>query len=204
MAKRTYGQDCALARAGDLIGARWTLLLVRDLLVSPRRFNDLLGSLQGIGTNLLASRLRELESAGLIERRESDGVRHYALTRRGRALEPAVLALYRWSLSQGADDRPYDVHRDDWDLLALKSLFQPGRAADLRVSVQFEAAAFMGWAEVGNAQMRIGLGRAREADLVVAATVRDLFLGRVDAEALLTGGDPATLRRFMSAFALRA
>jgi len=205
MSKRRYKQNCALARTIDVIGERWTLLLVRDLLVSPHRFNELLESLKGIGTNLLASRLQDLESVDLIERRESGGggVRVYALTERGRALEPAILALMRWGLTRGPEKRVGDHHRDDWDLLALKALYQPNRAGDLSVVVQFDAPGFAGWARIEDQRMSIGVGTARDAEIVVNGSVADLFLGPSSPAELLTRGTASSLHRFTSAFALR-
>ena len=205
MTKRSYKQNCALARANDVIGERWTLLLVRDLLVAPRRFNQLLDSLKGIGTNLLASRLRDLEAAGIIERQQGDGrVRVYALTTRGWALEPALLELVRWSLIHGPENKEGDHHRDDWDLLALKALFQPNRAEDLSVAVQFDSAEFEGWVRIDAQQMNVGLGKAENADVSINGTIKDLFLGTKPPEELQTKGAVRDLEQFMSAFALRA
>lgn len=205
MGKRSYKQNCALARASDVVGERWTLLLVRDLLVSPRRFNELLNSLKGIGTNLLAARLKDLEAADIIERRDGGGtVRVYALTERGQALEPAVLALIRWGLTRGPESRVGDQHRDDWDLLALKALFQPSRAADLSICVQFDAPEFEGWARIEDQHMSIGVGKIHDAEIGINGTIKDLFLGSSSAAELLTKGSVSTLRGFMSAFALRA
>src|SRR5918996_4677686 len=99
MGKRRYDQYCALARALDVVGERWTLLLVRELLLGPRRYTDLLGGLPGIGTNLLADRLRYLEQVGLVRRRvlpPPAGSTVYELTELGRELEPTVFALGRW------------------------------------------------------------------------------------------------------------
>ena len=200
MGRRSYGQQCALARAGDVIGERWTLLLLRDLLIAPRRFKDLLEAEAGIGTNLLAARLKDLEAAGLVVHRD----RLYALTARGCALEPAVLGLIRWGLRHGPEASARDRRRDDWDLLALKALFQPDRAGDLAVLVQFRAGAFEAWVRIAAGAMRIGLGAATDPDLVVDGTVADLFLGHGPAAARLASGDPQTLHRFMAAFALRA
>lgn len=202
MNRRSYGQNCALARAADLIGERWTLLLIRDLLVAPRRFNELQDSLRGMGSNLLAKRLRDLEAGGLIERPEH-GARRYALTARGRALEPAVLALIRWGLLHGPENRDGDHHRDDWDLLALKAAFQPERAAGIALTVRFVAASLNGWVRIAERQMTTGLGDRHGADVVIAGTVADLFLHGSDPRALLQHGKPADLERFVSAFALR-
>ena len=202
MSKRSYQQNCALARAGDVIGERWSLLLVRDLLVAPRRFNELLASLKGMGTNLLAKRLKALEAAAVVERVHAKGA--YALTARGYALEPAVLALVRWGLLHGPENRPGDHHRHDWDLLALKSVFQPDRADGLSLTVQFDCDALQGWARIEDQTMAIGLGQVDGADISIAGTVSDLFLGDKEPLTLITAGSPDDLQRFVAAFALRA
>ena len=201
MARRSYRQNCALARSIDVIGERWTLLLVRDLLVGPRRFRDLVRSLKGIGTNLLASRLKDLEAAGLIERRGEQG---YALTKSGEALEPAVLALVRWGLVHGPRNQPGDYHEDEWDLVALKALFQPQRAGDLSARVQFDASSLEGWIEIRDGSVSIGLGQLADPDIVIGGTIAELFTGDAAAESLLAAGDPNDLQRFMRAFAIRA
>jgi len=204
MSKRSYQQNCALARANDVIGERWTLLLLRDLLISPRRFNELLVSLKGIGTNLLAARLKDLEVADVIEREQGRGrTKVYAITERGRALEPALLALIRWGLSHGPENRTGDHHRDDWDLLALKALFQPTRASELAICVQFEAPDFLGWARIADLQMSVGLGTADSADIIINGSIHDLFLSSAKPLELLAVGSLADLEKFISAFALR-
>lgn len=200
MAKRSYRQNCALARAADVIGERWTLLLVRDLLIGPRRFRDLVRSLKGIGTNLLTSRLRELQAAGLIERRGQQG---YALTSSGAALEPAVLALVRWGLAYGPPNHPGDYHEDEWDLVALKALFQPQRAGDLDLRVQFDSAEVEGWMRIDSGSVSIGAGRLDSPDLVIGGTIAELFTGELAAESLLSSGNAQDLQRFMKAFALK-
>ncbi len=203
MGKRSYRQNCALAQAVDIVGERWTLLLVRDLLVGPRRFRDLQHSLKGIGSNLLSDRLKELESAGVIERR-GNGVHRYALTASGKALEPAVLALVRWGLAHGPRNQPGYYHQDDWDLVALKALFQSKRAGDMTVTVQFDADDLAGWMRIDAGVVTIGMGSAPAADLVVGATIAELFTGDAPPASLLRSGDPEELHRFMKVFALRA
>ena len=202
MTKRSYQQDCALAHSADLIGERWTLLLIRDLLVSPRRFNELQKSLKGIGSNLLAARLKELEQDGVIEPYASgDGSRRYRLTVRGRALEPAILGLIRWGYTNSKPGTDKGHHRDDWDLLALKAFFQPGMAADLRLSVQYHSDAVSGWTQIIDGHMTIGLGEIDDADLVVQGTVRDLFRGAGEPHLLLSQGSASELERYMQSFA---
>src|SRR5436305_7874524 len=98
-APRSYDQYCAVARGLDVIGDRWTLLLVRDLLLGPKRYKDLLEGLPGIGTNLLAARLRELERAEVIERHALPppaGSTVYQLTPTGEALQPVMMSIGRW------------------------------------------------------------------------------------------------------------
>ena len=99
-AKSGYGQDCPVARTLDIVGERWTLLILRDLLrEGPRRFQDLEASLVGIGPNTLSARLKRLEQGGIVERRfyEQHPPRaEYALTDKGRALGPVLLALKKW------------------------------------------------------------------------------------------------------------
>ena len=99
--RRTYGQFCPVARSLDLLGERWTLLIVRELLIGPQRYSDLRDRLPGMWSNLLAQRLRDLDEAGLVQRRELPPPAArlvYELTERGRALEPVVYELARWGL----------------------------------------------------------------------------------------------------------
>jgi DNA-binding HxlR family transcriptional regulator len=128
----TYGQYCALARALDLIGARWTLLIVRNLVGGPKRFSELQEGLPGIPTNLLASRLRDLEEAGIVERilreRGSSAV-VYRLSPLGVELEPALVALALWgakSLGEPEKDAFYSI---DGLNLALRAAFQSEKAS---------------------------------------------------------------------------
>ncbi len=157
-----------------------------------------------MGTNLLAARLRDLEAADIVERRVgANGARLYALTERGQALEPAVLALIRWGLTHGPENRPGDHHRDDWDLLAIKSMFHPKRAIDLTVCVQFDSPELEGWARIEGGEMFIGVGKAEQPDAVVKGTVADLFVNAEDPLDLVADSERSSLHAFMHAFALQ-
>lgn len=205
MPARSYRQNCALAHTADIIGDRWSLLLIRDLLIHPRRFRDLVASLKGIGTNLLSDRLRRLEQDGLLEqRRRAAGGKAYALTPAGRALEPAVLGLVHWGLRFAQRNRPDFHHRDDWDLLALKSVFQPKRTPGLAATAQFQGDEFAGWFAIADGHAEIGLGVSEAADLVFEGTVAQVFTSNKPPEEWLVSGDEALLGRFLSAFALHA
>ena len=203
MAKRSYRQNCALALTGDVIGERWSMLLIRDLLTGPKRYKELSQSLQGMGTNLLASRLRDLEAAGIVERQGRDQGGHvYALTDAGRALEPVILAMVRWGLKYLPDRIEGYYHQDDWDLVALKAAFQPQLSAGLAICTQFVADGVTAWVDIREQRVTIGLGESDKADITISGTIENLFVEAKDPAALLSSGSPQKLNQFMSAFAL--
>jgi DNA-binding HxlR family transcriptional regulator len=157
MSERKYNQDCALARASDLLGERWTLLIVRDLLIAPRRFGELETRLKGMGTNLLAKRLKDMQHAGLVSGGEARSPYH--LTEMGTALEPMVLQLVRWSLHWvPGTSGPAGLHYLDWDLLALKSLFVPDPKMRRSLVARFEADKWIAWIEIDQRRYACGLG----------------------------------------------
>ena len=127
--RRSYDQYCGLARALDVVGERWTLLIVRNLLLGPRRYTDLHDELPGITTNLLAKRLRELEQLGLIEKEERPPPvpsTVYRLTALGAALEPPIMELARWGGRFLGAPRPADTLNIGWGLLAMKRRYRGG------------------------------------------------------------------------------
>ncbi|WP_456695905.1 winged helix-turn-helix transcriptional regulator [Aeromicrobium sp. P5_D10] len=128
--KRAYGQYCGLARALDVVGDRWSLLIVRELLVGPARYGQLQTGLPGISTNLLAERLRELEEAGVLERQldsHSNGVA-YALTPWGRELRGPVASLVNWSTPLMVSGPLGDSFQPHWLIIALESLLGAKRS----------------------------------------------------------------------------
>ena len=125
--KRSYRQYCGLAKALDALGERWTLLIARDLMLGPRRYGGILKGLEGLTTNLLAERLKDMEAAGLIARKKlSPPLRGfaYALTDAGRDLEPVLLALGKWGWR--FMEKPGSGDRRDlaWGLFALKRRYR--------------------------------------------------------------------------------
>lgn len=124
--RKSYGQFCALARALDHVGDRWTVLIIRELLLAPARYGELLGALPGLATNLLAQRLRQLEIDGLVERTTQGGSPYamYRLTLQGRALEPVLLALIRWGARYMDRGPGGDVVDDRWAWLAMRALLE--------------------------------------------------------------------------------
>lgn len=119
---RSYGQYCGLARALDIVGERWNLLIVRELLPGPLRYNELKSSLAGIASNLLAERLRTLEEHGILERRLGDSGVLYALTPWGAELRVPMEALGRWAAPLVATGRGSDSFQPRWLVLALPAL----------------------------------------------------------------------------------
>jgi len=139
---KTYDQFCGLAHALDLIGSRWTLLIIRELMVEPRRFSEIEEGLPGIPSNVLSSRLKELEASGLAERqvmpRPSSGVA-YALTPYGRELEPILSSLGMWGAkSMGPPTEGVQVSCSSL-ALGLRSMFEPGKhdGPDFSFEVKF-------------------------------------------------------------------
>ena len=131
MAARSYGQYCGVTTAVELVGERWAMLIVRDLLVGPRRYTDLKVGLPRIPTNILSTRLKELQEGGVVRRvpLHNCGL-VYELTDYGRALEPIILALGRWGFQTMGDPDEGDVVTPDSLTMALRTAFQADAAAD--------------------------------------------------------------------------
>lgn len=151
---RRYGQYCGLARALDVVGDRWNLLIVRQLLVAPARYRDLLDGLPGVATNLLADRLRDLEAAGVVERRlatEGNAV-EYLLTPWGAGLREPVEGLIRWSTPLMVSGPGGDRFRPEWLALALPALLAGTAPATVGIAVDgqlFQVLATESGVEVG-------------------------------------------------------
>ncbi|MFI6732493.1 winged helix-turn-helix transcriptional regulator [Nonomuraea sp. NPDC050451] len=132
---RSYGHYCGLARSLEVVGDRWNLLIVRQLLIAPARYRDLIDGLPGIATNLLADRLRDLEASGVVERRLAGegSVVAYALTPWGAELRRPIESLIRWSTPLMVRGPEGDSFRPEWLALALPALL------DTRVKVRLSA-----------------------------------------------------------------
>lgn len=213
MAVRDYGQYCGVTQALELIGERWALLIVRDLLVGPRRYGELAGGLLRIPSNVLATRLKELQAAGLIRRAPRSRVIVYELTPYGRELEPVVLALGAWGFKAMGEPRDEQVVTPDAMTMALRTAFQPQVAARLPATAY---AARFGQAELLVRVDGSGLDVARgggAADLAFAtgADIRGLLSGDLRADHAVASGAVEVLHgpldlldRFVSTFHLAA
>jgi len=129
MTRKTYGQYCGLAKALDHVGDRWTLLIVRELLMGPRRYSRIRAGLPGIATNLLADRLRELEADGIIRQGDAG----YELTEFGRGLEKVVHELVRWGGHWMRHREPEEEFRPEWFAIALAALVPRRRAGKVEI-----------------------------------------------------------------------
>ena len=209
--KRTYKQFCPLARSLDILGERWTLLIVRNLLVGPQRYKDLLDGLPGIGTNLLAARLKELEKEGIIRRRTLPppaGSTVYELTELGWGLEEPIHVFARWGIWTLRQDSPEDEFRPRWGATGLGIIFRPEAAAGVHETYEVRIDGEVFTARVDDGMLEIAQGAARDPDLVMScdsATWRAMSSSLTPANALTTGrlkieGNPAAVGHFARMF----
>jgi DNA-binding HxlR family transcriptional regulator len=166
---RSYGQFCGVARALDLVGERWALLVVRELILGPKRFTDLAAGLPGIGTNVLTARLRELEQGGVVQRRvlaPPAGSTVYELTPYGRELEPVLLALGRWGVLSMGPRRPDQTLRSGWIGVALRAFAAPP-ASGLEGTVELRLEDSVFHVRLAGGEVAVLDGPAREPELVI-------------------------------------
>jgi DNA-binding HxlR family transcriptional regulator len=213
MASREYGQYSGITRAMELVGERWALLIVRDLLVGPRRYGELAAGLPRIPSNILAARLKELQEVGVIRRAPRSRVIVYELTPYGRELEPVVLAFGAWGFKALGDPREEQVITPDSMTIDLRAAFRSTVAATLPATAY---AARLGGAElliqVDGATLDVSRGDG-PVDLAFAAGtgIRQLLSGELEADdAIATGvvevlrGRGTLLGRFTNTFRLAA
>jgi DNA-binding HxlR family transcriptional regulator/putative sterol carrier protein len=212
---REYGQYCGLAHALDVVGGRWSLLIVRDLLTGPKRFKDLEVGLAGIPTNMLSARLKELEDFGVIRRqllpRPAKGV-GYELTDYGRELEEPLVKLGLWgarSLGPADEGQPISI---DGLALGLRGAFRPDAAAGVARTYELTLNGRSLWISVDDGRLSIS-AEADGADVALATTpalLIGLLFGQVrvdDAIAagrLTVSGSKAEARRFFKIFRFSA
>ena len=192
VSRRTYDQTCSLASGLDVLGERWTLLLVRELLLGPQRFSDLLDSLDGIGPNTLATRLRGMEADGLIGKRRLPAPAAstvYELTERGRALEPVLLELARWGRELLPAD-PGELH-PGWVAFGLKIAFDASAAEDVRLTCELRVDAETYVVAINGGQLSVTRGEHPGADAVIETdgeTLYKLGNGELDLRAASADG----------------
>lgn len=182
MTERTYDHYCAVAKALDLVGERWTLLLVRELAGGPMRYTDLIAGVPGIATDVLAARLRKLEESGIVERRTLPPPAAsvvYELTDAGRGLTPVLRELAKWGM-QFLGKRKGEAFRIEWLAHWLHVMFRPERAAGTTLVLQFESGGEAIHARVADGTLETRLGPAENPDVVVAGDMTTLALASHD------------------------
>lgn len=206
MVKRNYNQACPLAASLDLIGERWTLLIIRDLLLGPLRFGDLARRLTGIGRNLLAARLKRLVERGLLEKRTLAPPARttvYALTEAGLALEDTILSLSKWGIRYGVGaDGLEGQLQPDLVGLGIKMVAQPKRIAGW-LSFEVEVDGVLIGVEVESGLVAVQRGPAARPQVRLSGSTAQwgavlsgaTSLGDAVREGeLAASGDPSTLR----------
>jgi DNA-binding HxlR family transcriptional regulator len=183
---KKFDQYCPVAHALSLVGERWSLLIVRELLHGPKRYTDLTNGLPGIGTNILAARLRELEQCGIIARRRLPppaASTVYELTEYGKGLDEALYALARWGARTLGPPGPDDELYPEWGVNAFAALFNPEAARGLTETYVLAIGDDVFTARIVDGALEAGVGAADDADLVVELGMETLFA--------LTGGELA-------------
>lgn len=211
MKSHTYNQFCPVAFALDLIGDRWTLLIIRELLLGPRRFKDLVDGLPGISTNLLSERLKNLEQQELLRRRvlpPPAGSTVYELTSRGQALEEMVIELGRW----GSCLLPTSLEGVALPSVAscalgIKAFFRPDQAQGVTETYELHLGNEILQVQVKAGKIHVQQGQALKADVVFRTDIPSylgLFSGQLKPDQAIAGGlirvegDPGALSRFLS------
>jgi DNA-binding HxlR family transcriptional regulator/putative sterol carrier protein len=184
MADRSYDDPCGVARALDRVGERWSLLIVRELLLGPKRFSDLARGLVGVSPNVLTHRLKELEAAGVVERTETlppASGRAYALTTWGRKLDSVIVALAGWG-SQAPLTSGHDLSPDAF-ALSLRTTFDPSTTPDLSVRVALHLDGDRFRLTIDRGRIVVGRSDTADHDLVLrgnTATLRAVVYGGLD------------------------
>lgn len=212
--RRSYGEACGIPRALDVVGERWTLLVVRELLLGPKRFNDIRTELKGLSADVLAQRLRELEEAGVVAKRRlapPASVQVYELTPAGVALEPVLLALGQWGGTYAAPPAEGAGMSLDAHVVSLRTLFRADLARDLAATFALRLGEHAFRAEVRDGAFTIERGEADGADATIEtdpATLIDVAHGRRTLAGarrfgdLRISGDDAAATRFLGLFPL--
>ena len=211
--RRTYDDGCAAAHALDLVGERWALLVVRELLLGPKRFTDVRAGLPGASPNVISQRLRDLEGAGIVRRRKLPppaASRVYELTEWGEELEPVIVRLGRWGARSPSKPRDAALGVDSL-VLSMRTMFDPRATEGFGASYELRFGEDRFRAVVDDGRFEISRGSAEGADAIVEADSNTLagllYAGRPLAEALESGdlkveGNRAAFERFLGLFPL--
>ena len=210
--KRSYGEACRFAHALDLVGERWALLVVRELLLGPKRFTDLRAGLPHASSNILSERLRDLEQGAVIQRRKLPPPAAswvYELTEWGRELEPIVTKLGAWGARSPFPPDSQEIGPDSI-VLALRSLFDAEAASDLNATYELRIGEQRFRVEIANGELGLNRGRATDPDIsltapdaptLAAVLTNELPLDEaLDSSAIQVKGSQQAAKRFLRLF----
>jgi DNA-binding HxlR family transcriptional regulator/putative sterol carrier protein len=209
---RAYLQYCPVAHALELVGERWALLIARDLLKGPKRYSDLLAGLPGLGTNILAARLKDLEEGGVVRKRKLPppaNVNVYELTEYGEQLQEVIQALGRWGFRSLGPPPAGCAMPEGWLVQGARTMFDRERAGDLSESYEVRCGDETATIRIDRGTIEADPGGADDVDSVLELDVGTLFAlvaGEMDPkDAIAHGlvrveGDHAALGRFLSVF----
>ena len=211
--RRSYDDACAAAHALDLVGERWALLVVRELLLGPKRFTDLRVGLPNASPNVLAQRLRELEAVGVVRRRKLPppaASRVYELTEWGMELEPVIISLGRWGARSTSRPRDAALGVDSF-ILSLRTMFDAGAAEGIEATYELRLGEEVFTAWVADGRFEVARGNAERPEAAIEAESGMLAAliyegGSLD-DALRSGvvkvdGDKEAVERFLTLFRL--
>jgi DNA-binding HxlR family transcriptional regulator len=202
---KTYGEFCSLARSLDVVGDRWALLVVRELLLGPRRFTDLLEGLPGVGTNVLATRLRDLESGGIIRRTRVPSPTPavlYELTSDGRDLKPVLDAFSRWGTHRLTRPSGDDEVKPRWFVLSLAANL-PHESLEAGTSYLFDVDDEQYVIRVGERDVVATDATDEMTTATIRGKLRDFFAtskgDKRAAQRLRTAGDRSAAKKIVAA-----
>lgn len=193
MTRRSYGQFCGLSRAMEMLGERWSLLIIRDLLVSPKTAPQLQAGLPRIPADILAARLREFEHAGIVFRHATTGPAEsvsYELTEYGMELDDIILRVGRWGARQLGQPRPDEIVTTDSMIMAMRATFQPQNAQGVQVSYELRLVSIVLNLRIDDGELTVAAGPLPSADLIFepGMTLKGLMSGEVSPADVV--GDP--------------
>ncbi len=210
--KRTYGEACRFAHALDLVGERWALLVVRELLLGPKRFTDLRAGLPHASPNILAERLRELEAGAVVRKRKLPppyGSSVYELTEWGRELEPVVTKLGAWGARSPIPPESQEINTDSI-VLALGSLFDAEAAGDLEASYELRIGEERFNVAISSGELALGRETTAEPSATIAVadapTLAAILSGQLPLDEVIASGaaeikgGKAAAKRFLRLF----
>jgi DNA-binding HxlR family transcriptional regulator len=205
--KRRFQDACGLAHALELLGERWAILVIRELLLGPRRFSDLKADLPGISANVLTQRLTELEERGLVRKTRLPppaSVQVYAATEWALDAGPILCQLGRWAFRSPRHDASQPVSPVAI-MLSMQTNFDPELAGDFAGSIAFRFGDSRYWAQVRDRRIEVGSGEPADADATITCTPDDMkpvLYGGAPVEMVQVDGNIEAARRFVRLFSL--